>query len=220
MSSASHAADLADHDAVGPHAQRRPHELAHRHPAGALGVRRPRFEPHDVRLREPELGGLLDRDDALGGRDRAGERVQQGGLARARASGDEQVPSRHDRPAEERRRRVAEPERVERHRAGAEAPDGDARTVDGERRDHRVQARAVGKAGVDHRRRAIEAQAERRDDPLDEPHDAFGVEWERDRLDAPVALDVRAAGPVDHHLGDGGVGEQRLERTEARRPRR
>ena len=49
---------------------------------------------------------------------------------------------------------------------------------------------------------------------------AFGVEWERDRLDAPVALDVRAAGPVEHDLGDGGVGEQWLEWPEARRPRR
>ena len=134
-----HTADFADDDPIGPHAQRRPHERSHPHTAGALGVRWPRFEPDDVRLREPELGGLLDRDDAFGGWDRAGERVQQGGLACARASGDQQVPSRHDRPAEERRRHVAEPERVERHRAGAEAPDGDVGTVDGERRDHRVQ---------------------------------------------------------------------------------
>ena len=37
------------------------------------------------------------------------------------------------------------------------------------------------------------------------------LEWERDRLDPPVALDVGAAGPVEHHLGDGGVGQQRLE---------
>ena len=65
------AADLADDDAVGPHAQRGAHEIAHRDRACALGVGRPRFEPHDVRLREAELGGLLDRDDALVGGDRA-----------------------------------------------------------------------------------------------------------------------------------------------------
>ena len=39
------------------------HELAHRHRARALGVRRPGLEPHDVRLLEPQLGGLLDGDD-------------------------------------------------------------------------------------------------------------------------------------------------------------
>ena len=209
------APDLADDEAVGPHAQRGPHQRAHADPAGTLGIRRPCFEPHHVRLREPQLGRLLDRDDALGGGDRAGERVQQGRLARARASGDEHVPSRHDRPAEERRRRVAEPERGERNRAGAEPADGDARAVDGERRDDGVETRAVGKACVDHRRRTVEAQAEGADDALDEAHDAFVVECERDRLEAPVALDVGAAGPVEHHLGDGGVGEERFERTQA-----
>ena len=49
---------------------------------------------------------------------------------------------------------------------------------------------------------------------------AVGVEVERDRLEPPVALDVGAAGAVDHHLGDRRIGEQWLERTEPRRPRR
>ena len=37
------------------------------------------------------------------------------------------------------------------------------------------------------------------------------------RLDPAGALDPDLPGPVDHHLVDRGVGEQRLERTEARR---
>ena len=59
------AAHLADDDAVGTHAQRAAHEIAHADRADALGVRRTRLEPHDVRLREAQLGGLLDRDDPL-----------------------------------------------------------------------------------------------------------------------------------------------------------
>ncbi len=62
------AAHLADDDAVGSHAQRGPHEIPHRHRAGAFRVRRAGLEPHHVRLHEPELRGLLDRDDALGRR--------------------------------------------------------------------------------------------------------------------------------------------------------
>ena len=78
-------------------------------PARALGVRRTRLEPHDVRLREPQLGRLLDGDDAFGVRDRLRQRVEQGGLARARRPGHQEVPSRADRPAQERRGRAARP---------------------------------------------------------------------------------------------------------------
>ncbi len=96
----------------------------------------------------------------------------------------------------------------------AEATDGDARAVDRERRDHRVQAGAVGEAGVDHRRGAVEPQPERCHDPFDEVDDARGVEVEHDRFEPAGAFHVGTAGTVDHHLGDGGIGEQRLERPE------
>ena len=56
----------------------------------------------------------------------------------------------------------------ERPRPRREAPDAQARAVDGERRDDGVDAGAVGQAGVDDGRGAVDAQAERRDDPLDE----------------------------------------------------
>ncbi len=45
--------------------------------------------------------------------------------------------------------------------------------------------------------------------------DRGGVEIEGDRFEPTGALDERTAGTVDHHLGDGGVGQQRLERAEA-----
>ncbi len=59
------AAALADDDAVGAHAERVLHEIADRVLAAALEVRGARLERDDVRLLELELGGVLDRDDAL-----------------------------------------------------------------------------------------------------------------------------------------------------------
>ena len=59
--------DLADNDAVGAHAQRVPHEVADAGGADAVGGGRPGLEPHDVVVVEPELGGVLDRDDPLVG---------------------------------------------------------------------------------------------------------------------------------------------------------
>ncbi len=59
------AADLADDDAVGAHAQCVAHELADADLALALDVRRARLERDHVLLLELELGRVLDRDDAL-----------------------------------------------------------------------------------------------------------------------------------------------------------
>ena len=59
------AAALADDDAVGTHAERVLHEIADRVLAAAFEVRGARFQRDDVRLLELELGGVLDRDDAL-----------------------------------------------------------------------------------------------------------------------------------------------------------
>ena len=98
-------AHLADHDAVGAHAQRGTHERRARR-------RRPHLRRSAGRASSRTTCGCASRSSAVSsmvtmrsrGRDRAGERVQQGGLARARAAGDEHVPTPGDRPTEERRR--------------------------------------------------------------------------------------------------------------------
>ena len=64
------AANLADDDAVGPHAQRVADEIADADLALALDVGGARLEPDHVLLLELQLGGVLDRDDALARRDR------------------------------------------------------------------------------------------------------------------------------------------------------
>ena len=63
----------------------------------------------------------------------------------------------------------------------------------------------------------VDAAAERGDDPVDDPQDVLVVEEVRvDPLDLAAALDVEVVRAVDHDLGDRLVGEQRLERSEAR----
>ena len=98
------AADLADDDPVGPHAQRVPDELADRDLAFALDVLRPGLEPEHVLLVELELGRVLDRDDPVGVRDRRRECVQQRRLTGAGSARDQDVELAADAGSEERRR--------------------------------------------------------------------------------------------------------------------
>ena len=164
-------AHLADDQPVRPHPQRVAHEPADRHLAATLEVRRPRLEPHDVRQRQPQLGGVLDRHDALGGIDERGERAERRRLARAGAAADQQRAARGDGAAEEleqrRRQRPVRHEVVRREAARAEAADRQQRPVERERRQHHVHARAVGQARVAERLGLVRAPPERRQDPLD-----------------------------------------------------
>ena len=65
--------------------------VADRDLALALDVLRPRLEPEHVALVEPQLGRILDRDDAILVRDRGRERVEERRLAGAGTPRDEDV---------------------------------------------------------------------------------------------------------------------------------
>ena len=181
---------------------------------------RPRLERHDVLLAELELGGVLDRDDALVVGDERREHVERRRLAGAGAARDEDVEAGLDAGLQEvehlRRRGAEADEVVDRERRGGELADGEHRPDQRERRDDGVDARAVGQAGVDHRAGLVDAAADRRDDAVDDAHHVVVV-LERDvrQLELAAPLDVDLARPVDHDLGDGLVAQQRLERTEA-----
>jgi len=77
------AADFADDDALGSHAQAVAHQVAHRDLAFALDVGRAGLEPHHVGLLQLKLGRVLAGDDALVVVDVVGQTVQQRGLAGA-----------------------------------------------------------------------------------------------------------------------------------------
>ena len=142
------AAALPDDDAVGPHPQRVAHQVADRDVTDALGVRRSRFEAHDVILVQPQFGGVFNRHDAAVAFDDAGECVEQRGLARAGAAAHDHVAALSDNGAEQRDD-LGRREFVEADGASAEPSDGEVRTVDGQRRHDGVHARSVGETGVD-----------------------------------------------------------------------
>ena len=81
MSNASAAADLADDDAVGPHAQRVANQVALGDLATSLQAGRAGFHAHHMRLLQLQFGGILDGDDALAVIDRSRHGVHQRGLA-------------------------------------------------------------------------------------------------------------------------------------------
>jgi hypothetical protein len=178
-----------------------------------------------VRLLEAQLGRVLDRHDSLLGPDERGQRVERRRLARAGAAGDEQVAAGGDRAPQrvaQRLRPGAELDEVVRGEAAApEAADGEDRSVERERRDDHVHARAVGQPRVAQRLGLVDPAAQGREDPLDRVAQSRGVlEAHAGRLDPPAALDVDGhlpAHPVDHDLVDRGVAQQRLQRAEAER---
>ena len=97
------AADLAHHNPVRPHAQRVPDQVADGDLALALDVRRAAFQPDHVLLLELELHGVLDGYDPLVRRDEPGQDVEEGGLSRAGAAGDDDVHPGHDAGVQELR---------------------------------------------------------------------------------------------------------------------
>ena len=150
------------------------------------------------------------------------QRVEQRRLARAGAAGDDDVQPRLDQRAQQRDRRRASielhaDELVEREQA-REAADRQRRALERQRRDDHVHALAGGQAGVDHRAGLVDAAVDLRDDAVDRLVELRLVgEGDVRALQAAVALDVDLVGPVDHDLGHGRVGEQRLEHAEADR---
>src|SRR6185503_5559191 len=211
--------DLTDDDALWAHTEGVLHEIHDRDLALAFDVRRARLEAHDVVLHETELGGVLDRDDALVLGDEAGHDVEERRLAGARATGDEHVEACFDARAEEFHHlgsRCAELDVVlDRDPVLRELSDRDDRTVEGERRDDDVHARAIRQTRVLVWLRLVDAAPDRGDDPLDDAHDVLVV-LERDvgEHELALALGVDAERSVDHDFSDGVVVQEWLDRPE------
>lgn len=213
------AADLADDDAVGAHAQGVADQVADGDLSLALHVGRAGFEPDDVRLLELELGGVLDRDDALALRDQAGEGVEEGGLAGAGGAGDDHVQLGRDQTRQQEDHLLvqgADADHLVESEGAGEAADREGGAGQGERRDDHVDALAAGQTGVDHRVRLVHTAVDRGDDALDGLHQLLvRGEAERELLHAAGTLHEDLVGAVDHDLGDGRVFEERFEHAEA-----
>ena len=84
------ATDLADHEAVGTHAQGLAHEVGQRHATDAVGSRLHDAEGHGVRTRTSQFGGVLEHDHAVLA-DLGQQTRQQGGPAGPGAARDDEV---------------------------------------------------------------------------------------------------------------------------------
>ena len=92
------AADLADYDAVGPHAQRLAYQVRDGDLTGTLGVRPTRGQVDHVRVIGGEFQGVFDGDDALGRVDLREQGGQQRGFAGASATDNHERFSLCDDP--------------------------------------------------------------------------------------------------------------------------
>ena len=214
------AADLADDDAVGAHAQRVAHQVALGDLALAFQAGRAGFQSHDMGLLQLQFGSILHRHDAFAGVDQARHGVHQGGLAGAGAAGDHHVqPARAAICSTCATGAVRAPKPIrlrEVDRFRAEFADRDAGPVQRQRREHDVDAAAVLEAGVHHR-----ADSSTRRPTAAAMRWQIAVRW---RVVAEThvrqghfaaALDEDAVGTVHHDVGDRVVGEQGFQRTEA-----
>ena len=215
------AADLADDDAIGPHAQGVDDQLALRDRALALDVRRPRLQPDDVPLPQHQLGGVLDGDDALAFRDEAGQHVEQRRLAGAGAAARRGCSAGWRRP---RRRKSSiggsatggRPGRAPPSAIGPEPAD----------REHGPSSASGGMMALTREPSGSRASTIGLDSSMRRPTELTMrsmicircVSSRNDRgalLELALALDVDLVVAVDQDVRDVRVGEQRFERPEA-----
>jgi hypothetical protein len=97
------AADLADDQAVGAHAEGLADQVAQRDLSGAFDVRRASLEADDVWMIRAEFAGVLDQDQPFGRIRQREQGIEQRRLARARAAADEEGQAGVEEVSEDRR---------------------------------------------------------------------------------------------------------------------
>ena len=147
--------NLAQDDAVGTHPQAVLHQVTLTDLPLAFEVGGPRLEANDVVLLQLQLGRVLDGDDSLGVGNERTQHVEQRRLARAGAAADDDVEAASNSSAENLEDGPGT--RPQRHevfsgdRDGSEPSNRDARTIERQRRNDRVEARTVVHPSIDHR---------------------------------------------------------------------
>src|SRR6185312_9920947 len=209
--------NLADDDPLGPHTKTILDKIPHPDLAFAFEVRRTRFETHNMRLLQLELGRIFASDDALIVIDRAGKAVEQCRLARTRAAGNDDVAPNPPDDLQHRfslwRDRAEFHKLLESQAILLEFPNGQHRPIDSERRRDDVDARPVRKARIAYRTRLINAASDLADDALADIHQLLIVGEANARfLNFAADFDKRRVGTVDHDVGDVIASQKRFER--------
>ncbi len=98
----------------------------------------------------------------------------------------------------------------------AETADREQRSIDGDRRNGGVDARAIGQARIDQRRRFVDAASHARNDLFDDAQQVRVVlEFHRRAVEFAAALHIDQVRRGDQNVRYRGVLQQRLERTQA-----
>src|SRR5579872_2759752 len=165
------AAALADDDAVWTHTKTVDQQLSLSDCALSFHVGRTRFEAHDVLLRQLQLGGIFNRDDAFVLRNVLRQDVEEGRLAGAGTAGDQNAQSRAHCRGQQFHHLGGDALQLDKlvggQRTGSETANGERGAIEGQRGNDGIDTRSIGKAGIDHRRRFINAASYTRDDAVD-----------------------------------------------------
>src|SRR5271156_1235890 len=113
-----------------------------------------------MRLLQRELGGIFDGNDSFVFGNERRETIEHRGFARAGAAANNYVEARPNDGEEKLDQvpgeRVLFDQRTDVEAMLAEATNGERGAVERQRRDDRIDTRAVGPARIDHRRRTID----------------------------------------------------------------
>ena len=170
-------------------------------------------------LLELQFGRVFDGYDALRIRDVTGQHIENRGFAGAGSAGNDQVQAALDHGREHFEHRVGQGfvfEHVARgNRITSKAADGEAGSIERQRRNDGVDTGAILQAGVDHRRGFIDAAPDAGHNAVDDLHQVLVV-FERQACDFQFAgaFDVDAVEAVDQNIGDGGILEQGFQRAQ------
>src|SRR6266568_2298050 len=211
---------LAQDYPVRPH----PQCISYQVPLGDLSssfyVGRPGLQAHYVFLLKVQFGGILDGYDPLRGRDILGQYIEEGRLSGAGPARYEDVEPGFYRSLEDffhPRVQGVETEHVANLEGfDPEAADREDRPIDGKGGDNGVDPRPIRKPGVNVGRGFIDSSPDLGNNPFNDLHEMVIVP-ENDvglvKLAKTLDIDVRAV--VDQNVGNIGIGQQRLDGSQA-----
>ena len=216
------AANLADDDAIGSHAECIDDQFASGDAASPFDVRRSGLHPHDMFLIEDQFRGVFDRDDPFVGGNHFGHRPQERRLTGASAARHKHIlASSHDQfqePHDFLGKHTETQQFLAAQSLSPKAPYRQRGTVERDWRKRGVHTAAVGKSSIDHGGRFVDATTDASGDPLNDPHQVIVVAKANLGLFQPAeTFDVHLIEPIHQNVGDGRVEHQGRKRSDAER---
>src|SRR5215813_6800510 len=214
------AAHLAYDDSVRTHAQGIPHQIALCHLPRAFEAGRPSFQTDHVRLLKLQLCRILDGDNAFTVINELAHGVQQRRLAGTGTARDQNI---EPRPGGD----LQQSSHGRRHRAvfdhsrhiitvAWEFADGDAGTVNRQRRQDDVDPAAVWQAAIHHRTGFVNAPSDSCRNLLRHRCNVIIVaESYRDPFQLTLSLDINVTWPIDHDIVNRFIQQERTQRPVA-----